>query len=146
MMFHSASRVEGVSLTLGTLLVLSEGRSCPRCRAAAIRGAGPSGPHSRHGRPGREPTPSKRRAQAGPGALAPAPRGGASLDELAGATGWLPHTTRAALTGLRKKGHAHTRRASAGLSIARWKYVQIAQAQIVGQMLIKAWRDVTCHA
>lgn len=51
---------------------------------------------------------------------APAPRGpskieqvltllrrpdGATLPELAAATGWLPHTTRAALTGLRKKGH-----------------------------------------
>ena len=32
--------------------------------------------------------------------------GGAALDELVAATGWLPHTTRAALTGLRKKGHA----------------------------------------
>lgn len=31
---------------------------------------------------------------------------GASLDELIAATGWLPHTTRAALTGLRKKGFA----------------------------------------
>lgn len=31
---------------------------------------------------------------------------GASLDELVAATSWLPHTTRAALTGLRKKGHA----------------------------------------
>lgn len=31
---------------------------------------------------------------------------GASLDELIAATGWLPHSTRAALTGLRKKGHA----------------------------------------
>jgi hypothetical protein len=30
---------------------------------------------------------------------------GATLTELIGATGWLPHTTRAALTGLRKKGH-----------------------------------------
>ena len=30
---------------------------------------------------------------------------GASLDELVAATGWLPHTTRAALTGLRKKNH-----------------------------------------
>ena len=30
---------------------------------------------------------------------------GAGLDELIAATGWLPHTTRAALTGLRKKGH-----------------------------------------
>ena len=30
---------------------------------------------------------------------------GATLPELVAATGWLPHTTRAALTGLRKKGH-----------------------------------------
>jgi hypothetical protein len=30
---------------------------------------------------------------------------GATLGELISATGWLPHTTRAALTGLRKKGH-----------------------------------------
>ena len=29
---------------------------------------------------------------------------GATLDELIAATGWLPHTTRAALTGLRRKG------------------------------------------
>ena len=30
---------------------------------------------------------------------------GATLAEMIEATGWLPHTTRAALTGLRKKGH-----------------------------------------
>lgn len=30
---------------------------------------------------------------------------GATLAEMVEATGWLPHTTRAALTGLRKKGH-----------------------------------------
>lgn len=30
---------------------------------------------------------------------------GATLDEMVEATGWLPHTTRAALTGLKKKGH-----------------------------------------
>lgn len=30
---------------------------------------------------------------------------GATLAELIAATGWLPHTTRAALTGLRKKAH-----------------------------------------
>lgn len=30
---------------------------------------------------------------------------GATLAELVAATGWLPHTTRAHLTGLRKKGH-----------------------------------------
>jgi hypothetical protein len=31
---------------------------------------------------------------------------GATLDEMVKATGWLPHTTRAALTGLRKKGRS----------------------------------------
>ena len=31
---------------------------------------------------------------------------GATLDKLIDATGWLSHTTRAALTGLRKKGYA----------------------------------------
>ncbi|MGZ3234889.1 MAG: DUF3489 domain-containing protein [Croceibacterium sp.] len=30
---------------------------------------------------------------------------GATLDEMVKATSWLPHTTRAALTGLKKKGH-----------------------------------------
>lgn len=34
---------------------------------------------------------------------------GATLAELIDATGWLPHTTRAALTGLRKKGHTVVR-------------------------------------
>jgi hypothetical protein len=33
---------------------------------------------------------------------------GATLDELVAATGWLPHTTRAALTGLRKRGYLVT--------------------------------------
>jgi hypothetical protein len=32
-------------------------------------------------------------------------QGGATTSELIAETGWLPHTTRAALTGLRKKGH-----------------------------------------
>jgi hypothetical protein len=31
---------------------------------------------------------------------------GTTIDELIAATGWLPHTTRAALTGLRKRGYA----------------------------------------
>ena len=31
---------------------------------------------------------------------------GTTLEQMVEATGWLPHTTRAALTGLRKKGHA----------------------------------------
>lgn len=33
---------------------------------------------------------------------------GATLEQMVAATGWLPHTTRAMLTGLRKKGHAVT--------------------------------------
>lgn len=33
---------------------------------------------------------------------------GASLDQMIAATGWLPHTTRAALTGLKKKGYVIT--------------------------------------
>lgn len=39
---------------------------------------------------------------------------GASITDLTDATGWLPHTTRAALTGLRKKGHNVERFAHAG--------------------------------
>jgi Protein of unknown function (DUF3489) len=31
---------------------------------------------------------------------------GATIEQLIGATGWLPHTTRAALTGLRKRGYS----------------------------------------
>jgi hypothetical protein len=34
---------------------------------------------------------------------------GAALAEMVSATGWLPHSTRAVLTGLRKKGHAIVR-------------------------------------
>jgi hypothetical protein len=34
---------------------------------------------------------------------------GATLAGIVEATGWLPHTTRAALTGLKKKGHTLTK-------------------------------------
>jgi hypothetical protein len=37
---------------------------------------------------------------------------GAGLEELIAATGWLPHTTRAALTGLRRRGYAIERERS----------------------------------
>lgn len=40
------------------------------------------------------------------------------------ATGWLPHTTRAALTGLRKKGHVITKTKRDDVTV-----YQIAQAQ-----------------
>ena len=39
---------------------------------------------------------------------------GATLDDLVAATDWLPHTTRAALTGLRKRGFAIERRPQRG--------------------------------
>jgi len=41
---------------------------------------------------------------------------GATLDELVAATGWLPHTTRAAITGLKKRGHQITRTKVDGVS------------------------------
>lgn len=41
---------------------------------------------------------------------------GARLDELVEATGWLPHTARAALTGLKKKGHSIERTKVDGVS------------------------------
>lgn len=41
---------------------------------------------------------------------------GATLEDLVKATGWLPHTTRAAMTGLRKKGHAIERTSVDGVS------------------------------
>ncbi len=41
---------------------------------------------------------------------------GAALNELVAATGWLPHTTRAAMTGLKKKGHQIERNKIDGIS------------------------------
>ena len=46
--------------------------------------------------------------------------GGASLDDLCTATGWQPHTVRAALSGMRKAGHVIDRsRDDAGQSCYR---------------------------
>ena len=41
--------------------------------------------------------------------------GGATLDDMVVATGWLLHTTRAALTGLKKKGHKVMREKAGGV-------------------------------
>jgi hypothetical protein len=49
---------------------------------------------------------------------------GASLDELTAATGWLPHTMRAALTGLRKKGHALDKERNSG--VTRYRILKAA--------------------
>jgi hypothetical protein len=52
-----------------------------------------------------QPKPERQTKAAAVIALLQRPNG-ATLAEMIQATGWLPHTTRAALTGLRKKGHA----------------------------------------
>lgn len=49
---------------------------------------------------------------------------GATLDDMIAATGWLPHTTRAALTGLRKKGFAIDRNKVEG--VTRYRHVASA--------------------
>lgn len=43
-------------------------------------------------------------------------KSGATLDQLTKVTEWQPHTVRAALTGLRKKGHVITREKRDGTS------------------------------
>jgi len=44
---------------------------------------------------------------------------GATLDQMVAATGWLPHTTRAALTGLKKKGREVTSNKADGVRTYR---------------------------
>jgi hypothetical protein len=64
---------------------------------------------------------------------------GANIADLTAATGWLPHTTRAALTGLRKRGYAVVReRAGAGDSVYR-----ISQAATHGGGHIAAQTDAS---
>ena len=43
--------------------------------------------------------------------------GGATLAELVWTTGWLPHPTRAALTGLRKKGYTLDKESRDGVTV-----------------------------
>lgn len=49
---------------------------------------------------------------------------GATLPELVSATGWQPHTARAVLSGLKKKGHTVEREKADGVS--RYRIVQAA--------------------
>lgn len=50
-------------------------------------------------------------------------KGGATLDQMVEATGWQPHTMRAALTGFRKKGHSVTSEKIEGLRTYRIELV-----------------------
>lgn len=70
----------------------------PQCNAAAPKqGAPPTGPAPARG--------SSKAAQVL--AILESPEG-ATIEQLVAATNWLPHTARAALTGLKKKGHTIT--------------------------------------
>lgn len=53
---------------------------------------------------------------------------GSSVTELMAATGWLPHTTRAALTGLRKRGYDVTRQAAEAGSGSVYRITSAAAA------------------
>jgi Protein of unknown function (DUF3489) len=48
---------------------------------------------------------------------------GASIEELISATGWLPHTTRAALTGLRKRGYGVKRHKPGKSEVSTYRIV-----------------------
>jgi hypothetical protein len=52
---------------------------------------------------------------------------GATLDQLVAATGWLPHTARAAMTGLKKKGHVITSDKAAG-GVRTYRIERVAEA------------------
>ena len=53
---------------------------------------------------------------------------GVTLGALVNATGWLPHTTRAALTGLRKKGYAIERFRREGEGASAYRIVATDRA------------------
>jgi hypothetical protein len=55
---------------------------------------------------------------------------GATIDSLAKATGWLPHTTRAALTGLRKKGFGVERFSIEGSGLFAYRLVSATTQEI----------------
>jgi hypothetical protein len=72
--------------------------------------------------------------------------GGASLAAIVEATGWLPHTCRAALTGLRKKGHAIVRDKVDGVtrySIAAGEPARKSLVLTPGTRLIREWNGKT---
>ena len=58
--------------------------------------------------------------------------GGATIDQIVAATGWLRHTARAALTGLRKRGYAITADCS---DRARGAVYRIARTEAVGEAI-----------
>ncbi len=49
---------------------------------------------------------------------------GATIEELVAATSWLPHTTRAVLTGLRKEGYSIERQRPDGATVSTYRIVK----------------------
>lgn len=92
----------------------------PATSAKGQKRSGPGNPASAEPRPGSK--------QALVISLLERPTG-ATLDDLIKATGWLPHTTRAALTGLRHKGHAIERlKSDAGKTVYQLPSVGAAKS------------------
>jgi hypothetical protein len=52
---------------------------------------------------------------------------GATLDQLVAATGWLPHSARAAMTGMKKKGHLIGSEKPAG-GVRTYRIERVAEA------------------
>jgi hypothetical protein len=50
-------------------------------------------------------------------------KGGASLADITGATGWQPHSARAVLTGLRKKSHTIEKAKADG--VTHWSIAEV---------------------
>lgn len=57
---------------------------------------------------------------------------GATLEQIVAATGWLPHTTRAVLTGLKKKGHAVISEKADG--VRTYQVVQSASPEVTNDV------------
>jgi len=99
------------------LTVTEQGRA-----AIGVRGEDPAGPNSRSlgqsspafGRPDADPGPGRGVKQAQLIEMLTRPDG-VSIDEVSAATAWLPHSARAMLTGLRKRGFTITSEKAAGV-------------------------------
>lgn len=87
-------------------VITDAGRTAIGVEPAAVAAIPPQEEANPHAEPASMPAPDQPRQSKAALVLALLRRDeGATLAELVSATNWLPHTTRAALTGLRKKGH-----------------------------------------
>lgn len=73
-----------------------------------VEAATPAASRERAAQPPAAPNPQKPASKASAVLVMLQQPAGATLDQMVAATGWLPHTTRAALTGFKKKGHVVT--------------------------------------